>query len=307
MTTLELRALDGRKPLGFLAALGLTRLLTVRDDGLARLSWSPGTSSALLESKHNTADEVVDRLEAIIDSIPTKGVLPGVPVHFPPPGAAPDGLRLPPRDLRSLMSLLSVNPELPDRELDAWISSLVTDLCCDEKGRSAISLMAAPSGKQSMRTMLEKPLSAVRSDRKVLHEALTEWRRYPGVTGEYLDHQALFEAADSGSGQAEKRGVPGATWLALMAYPLLRTTAQGSDPVTTGWHREGGRPPRFVWPLWSRPLDCHAIVALLEHPALAQGGNGFPASGMAGLSVFSIHRAQRRQGEKSAGVLGPIP
>ena len=309
MTTLDLPALDGRKPLGFLAALGLTRLLTVRDDSPARLSWSPGSSSALLDSEHNTVDEIVGRLEAIIDSIPAEGVLPGVPVHFPPPGAAPDGLRLPPRDLRSLVNRLSVNPELPYRELDAWISSLVTDLCCDEKGRSAISLMAAPSGKQSMRTMLEKPLSAVRFDRKVLHEALTEWRRYPGVTGEYLDHQVLFDAVDSGSGQSEERGVPGATWLALMAYPLLRTTAQGSDPVTTGWYREGGRPPRFVWPLWSRPLDCHAIVALLEHPTLSQCANGLPISGMAGLSVFSIYSAQRRRiaGRTFAGVLGPIP
>jgi hypothetical protein len=168
--------------------------------------------------------------------------------------------------------------------------------------------MAAPSGKQSMHTMLEKPLGFVRDNPACLAEALTSWRRYPGVTGEYLDHQVLFDAADSGTGKSEERGVPGATWLALMSYPMLRTTADGSEPVTTGWHRVGRRTPVFVYPLWTAPLDCHAITALLEHPLLQENARGKTPPEANAFSVFEVRQAQRRRipGRTFAGVLGPV-
>jgi hypothetical protein len=41
-------------------------------------------------------------------------------------------------------------------------------LSLDDKSRSSISMMAAPSVKQSMRTMLEKPLKLVREIRGLL-------------------------------------------------------------------------------------------------------------------------------------------
>jgi len=196
----------------------------------------------------------------------------------------------------------------PDVEVEAWLGSLVTDLSLDEKSRSDISMMAAPSGKQSMRTMLEKPLALVREDPGCLHEALVGWRRRPGVSGEYLDHRVLFDAADSGSGESQERGVPGATWLALMSYPLLRTTALGSEPITTGWHRRPRQPPLFVYPLWKAPLDRRAVTALLEHPLMHECVRGELPPEAEVLSIFAVGRAQRRRipGRTFAGVLGPV-
>lgn len=305
MTTLTLPALDGRKALGFLAALGLTRLLDVYDGDTPRLAWSRDTRSAVLRTRHDTVDDLVGRIAEIVQSIPEDGVLPGVPATLPPPGAAPDRLRISPDALRDLATELGSdgNPEV-----DAWLTSLVTDLSCDDRGRSDITLMAAPSGKQSMRTMLEKPLAEVRENSHRLHEALTGWRRYPGVTGEYLDHQVLFDAADSGDGASEERGVPGATWLALMSYPLLRTTAAGAEPITSGWHRQPRRPPMFLYPLWTAPLGCDAIIALLEHPLWDRCVDGILPSAASAFGVFAVHRFQRRRipGRTFAGVLGPV-
>lgn len=306
MTVLALPALDGRTPLGFLAALGLTRLLDVHTDDSPRLAWSPVDYTAQLHTARTSIDDVVADLRRIVDSIPVEGVLPGVPVNFPPPGAAPDRLRLQPAALRVLANELLPEPE---EEIEGWLSSLVTDLSLDDSHRSDISMMAAPSGKQSMRTMLEKPLTFVREDPACLAEALVSWRRRPSVSGEYLDHRVLFDGADSGAGRSEERGVPGATWLALMAYPLLRTTALGPDPVTTGWHRRRRQPSLFVYPLWEVPLDRYAMTALLEHPLMQQClGGGLP-SGAEALSIFTVGRAQRRKipGRTFAGVLGPVP
>ena len=212
MNIVVLPALDGRKPLGFLAALGLTRLLEVHTDDQPRLAWSPTDGAARLHTGRTSIDDIVDALEGVLAAIPEGGVLPGVPIGMPPLGAAPDGLRLPPKQLRALVGHLAPAPTV---EVDAWLSSLVTDLSLDEKGRCDISLMAAPSGTQSMRTMLEKPLAFVRREPACLREALLGWRRRVGYTGEYLDHQVLFDGADSGVGKSQERGVPGATWLAL--------------------------------------------------------------------------------------------
>lgn len=306
MTQLALPALDGRKPLGFLAALGVLRLLTVHQGGSPRLSWAPDTATALLESPHASIDSVVEALTEIVRSIPEGGVLPGVPMDLPPLKGAQARMRLSQPELHGLArGWLSE----PDPEAEAWLASLVTDLSLDKGGHTPISLMAAPSGQQSMRSMLREPLGMVRATPTLLHDALLAWKRVSGVTGEYLDHQVIYDSADSGDGTNLERGVPGATWLALMSYPLLRTTTVGSEPITTGWHPRPRRPPVFVYPLWTAALDCPAVVALLEHPLWEGALDGDLPSRAAPLSVFSIQRAERRRlsGRNFAGVLAPVP
>ena len=129
VTILSLPALDGRTPLGFLAALGLTRLLDVFTDDAPRLSWSRNDSAARLHTTRRSIDAVVADLRAIVESIPDDGVLPGVPVNLPPLGAAPDQLRLSPVALRVLVNTLA--PE-PNEEVEAWLGSLLTDLSLDD-------------------------------------------------------------------------------------------------------------------------------------------------------------------------------
>lgn len=226
MSTVALPALDGRGPLGFLAALGVLHLLTehrpaTSGEEAVTLAWSTTDCTAVLAGPGDTIEDVVTDLRAVLDSIPAEGVLPGLPVDFPPLGAAPDKMRLTRAQLRRFADdIWNDTGDAGER----WMASLVTDLCLDEKECADISLFAAPSGRQSMRTMLQKPLDFLRHHPDALREALTAWRRYPGVTGEYLDHRVLFDAADAPDGVSRERGVPGATWLALMAYPLLRTT-----------------------------------------------------------------------------------
>lgn len=304
MTTLPLPALDGRTPLGFLAALGVLRLLTDHTTHPARLAWSRQDATAILHDAQPDIDALVADLTGIVHTIPDGGVLPDTNPGFPPPGEAPDKLRLTRPALAEYANHVA-NVDGPAGE--RWLSSLVTDLSVDKDGRADISLYTAPSGKQSMRTMLEKPLALIRSHPELLREALVAWRRLPGVTGEYLDHRVLFDAVDAPDGRPAERGVPGATWLALMSYPLLRTTTADGQPMSTCWQNLGRTGRRMVYPLWSAPLDTAAIQALLSHPVLARVDPGPPPELARLLSVFWIGHAMRRRipGRNFSGVLVP--
>lgn len=306
MSEVRLPALDGRQPLAFLAALGVLRLLDVHRGHDVRLSFSLTDAVAVLHGVDDL-DAVVAELVAAVDSVPDAGALPGVPANFPPPGAAPDRMRMSRSELRELVSSLQEN----DAEQLAWVQALVTDLVLDDRQRVALNPFCAPTGKQSTRTMLEKPLQLVRADPSVLREALVGWRRYPGVTGEGLDHRVLFDAADAGNGESRMRGVPGATWLALMSLPYFPVTATSREPTSHGWQRPDGRRSRrqFVYPLWEQPLDGRTIPVLLGHPLWrnARERDKAPA-GAAALGVFHVCRATRLQpaGSKSAGYLQRI-
>lgn len=311
-------ALDGHDALGFLAAVGLLRLLADHGDQDAALSWSATDATAIIRTTTaEDTDGIARWLTALVDSIPPGQVTPETPANVPPPGEAPDRIRLAPADLRAYIESAAVTA---GSAVHRWVGSMVTDLAQDDRGRSAISLFAAPSGKQSMRTMLEKPLGLIRGDPRYLKQALDGWVRVAGCTGEYLDHRALYDAADAPDGrQGQERGVPGATWLALMSYPAWRTTSiNGATPITSGW-RADPNVPVFEWPLWTPPLTMPAVQALVEHPAVyrdtADAPDGRNHRGERGrthrveqeLGVFALPRARRRRipGRNFAGVLAP--
>lgn len=306
MNRVKFPALVGESPLAILAAIGTLRLIHDFVDGDARLSWDPDDRAPVMHSRLASVDAVVEELTSIVLGMPKDVVVPGGPSHFPPPGAAPDGLRLPQGQLYEQFNSDSQPPVA-----QKWLASLVTDLVTDKDGRGAISQFMAPAGKQSMATMLEKPLHLVQSEPEYLRQALIGWRRVPGVTGEYLDHRARWDSGEDGRGKAEMRGVPGATWLALMSYPLWITTASGKHPRTSGWHSEpggGSLAEELRLPLWLEPLGPAAIIALVEHPELDRAWADMDQRWLHLAGVISVCRAHRRKarGEKAAGVLVPI-
>jgi hypothetical protein len=308
MTAVQLPALDGREPLGFLAALGALRLL----DG-ARLSFNPTTAIATLHGPYGSVHEIAAALTAVLDSIADGAAIPGVPAGFPRPmqRTGSDPTRVARDRFPALARDIAGSPDGP-----RWLSSLITDLVVDDKGLVACTPYMAPSGKQSVYTFFAKPLEATRTTPDRILEALTGWRRLDNFSGEYLDHRVLSSAADHPSGTSTEAGVPGATWLATMALPLLRVTGSGTGTkaTATGWHHVPGRhAPVMVWPLWRNPLSPAAVETLLQHPALRpqQAANNLhlnPAP-LTELGIFHVAAAERQpvEGRKFAGVLTPRP
>lgn len=300
-----LPALDGRDPLGFLAALGVLRLLHG-----TRLSFSDTDGVAILHGPYDSTDGIARALQQALHSVMPGAVVPDAPADFPraKAGSGPDPMRVTRQEFRELAEASASTPES-----QMWLSSLVTDLAVDKKGRIAISPLMAPSGQQSIRTFLATPLEATRAQPHRLHEALTHWRRVEDFTGEYLDHRVLNNSADHPTGRSTESGVPGATWLAIMAMPLLRVTGDGKATVSaTCWHRPAGlRTSVMIWPLWHHPLSPAAVRAMLEHPAIRPQVNNRKLQvnplHLEELGIFHIAAADRQlvEGRKFAGALAP--
>jgi hypothetical protein len=313
----DLPALDGRDPLGFLAALGLLHLITNDCGPDTRLAFSDTTATAALHSRLASLDDIAQTLARIAGRAHPDGAIPDLDPAFPlakprrtrDPGQPKTDERDPmrvPRD-RYRDALADPVRALGHEEATTWLPALVTDLAVDNAGRAALTPFNAPSGQQSLRTFFDKPLAAVRREPSWLTEALAGWRRVDGYTGEYLDHRVLRSAADHPSGASVEAGVPGATWLATMALPLLRLTGDGQHVRAALWHRAGRR-SLMVWPLWRQPLDLPAVRVLLEHPALRPTDQRTVArEPLTPLGVFDVCGAERQPiaGRNSAGVLAP--
>ena len=304
----DIPALDGRSPLGFLAALGLLNLLTDTTAGPAGLSFSPSTGTAVVHSPMSALDEIAHELTATATAAASDAAITGVDARFPlRPGVHADPMRRPRGSYRELDAEIR---EIDARAADHWLPHLLTDLAVDNTGRASLTPYTAPSGKQNLRTFFSKPLQAVRADPVRIHQALTGWRRVEGFTGEYLDHHVLNSAADDPLGRtAAESGVPGATWLATMALPMLRITGDGENMAATLWHRTERRLV-MIWPLWRQQLNLPAVQALIEHPCLEPAGSA-PAVRRAdwpALGIFGVYGAERQHipRRKFPGVLAPI-
>ncbi|NIL57847.1 hypothetical protein HCB18_13545 [Salinispora arenicola] len=311
---LPLPALDGRDPLGFLAALGLLRLLTRHTDAEVRLGFDEMTAHATLYSPYDTCDQVGDQLISIAATMSDDAVIPGLPATFPLPKSGTRGSD-PMRVARDNYPTLHTTIAALGDEAAQWLSCIVTDLGRDDRGRVALTPYSAPSGQQTVRSFFGASATQIRAQPHHLLAALTGWRRVTGFTGEYLDHRVLHSTTDHPRGDpGSERGVPGATWLAIMALPLLRLAGNGNTATATLWRppQSGGR-RIMIWPLWRQPLDLIAISALIEHPDLTFDSDGSHVTvskdKISALGVFAVAAAHRRpvEGRKSAGVLVPLP
>ena len=306
----EIPALDGRSPLGFLAALGVLNLLSDAATEPAGLSFSPSRATAVIHSSLASLDEMAEKLAAIAAATADDAAIPGVVAGFPlPSGTGEDPMRRPRGSYRGFTAEIRVHRSPRRRYLAAAPVHRPGRGPARPRRAHAVQRPAQP---QNVRTFFAKSLSKVRAEPARIHEALAAWRRIEGVTGEYFDHHVLNSPADNTEGRTEaERGVPGATWLATMALPLLRLTGDGHNVAATLWHRTGRRFV-MIWPLWRRALGIPAVQALIEHPCLIPVSSA-PAVSSAcwdALGIIGVYGAERQKlpdSPKFAGVLAPIP
>ncbi|WP_117198463.1 type I-U CRISPR-associated helicase/endonuclease Cas3 [Nocardiopsis sp. TNDT3] len=310
--TVALPALDGRDPLGFLTSLGVLRLLHDHlGPGHVRLSFDPLMATAQITSPLGDVEQISAALHRIVQDIPTQGALPRVQAAWPPQiGVGKDPLRVPRHHLHELRDRAR---QLGGEHAPAWVHTIVTDLATDNDGRVVLTPFMAPAGGQKAATFFSKPLELVLKDPEVLHQALTGWQRLEGCTGENLDHRAIRTAVDTTTGVSTPSGVPGATWLATQALPLLPLSGDGRYLRSGLWYRYH-RQRIMLWPVWKHPLDLDSVQALLTHPNLTPPPADQPTprldrKGLVPLGVLTVAAAHRRPipGGKSAGVLTPMP
>lgn len=338
MNAIDLPALDGRSVLGFLAAIGTVRVLAEHTEHTdTRLSWDPAGFTARIHLRGaHTVGDIAACLRATLPDSANDGYLPGLDAPLPlgpddatsDEGKRPDDrMRMPPAELQDRYTAWA-DHETDRNLLDQWITGLITDIAVDETADKATALtlrtgLLAPFARMTTRTAFRNAIELCHDTRDTDHllAALTGWRRVSGYTGEYLDDRALLDSTDSPTAVGEERGVPGATWLALMALPIFRVTATiptGGTPRQsgTGWQRgQRSVQPVFRWPIWRQALDLDAIHALTDHPALTlryQDGwhTTAPARTLARLGVLRICAANRLvipQGNQRKRVFRHVP
>ena len=298
---IELRALRGNDPLGFLAALGVVWLCD-RQLGIAcRLGWPDGPANAA--SLDADGGPTGADLAALLRSVAVDTHVAGRPVPgldgFPPTqeGGGSDPVRNLSLDEGRGYARRAL--ERPTEPWGEWVTAVasVAPMRLD-KGKLNHSAFLAGPGTVWLSRTLKKHLDAVVSDADALPRALGRWRRRTiGLTGAYLDHRAF---RDTGTTQQLDKAVLnrveiGATWLALMAMPWFPMRADEQERAPC-WHERR----RFRWPVWSEVSDPDAVAVILDHPAVA-----FPdPAALASLGVDAVYEAERRAGSDSDGPLG---
>ena len=287
--TLQLPALDGANPLGFLAALGL---LTVGDrmvgEGAWRLSWTKRVVATAILHGVSSVDEVVSAVLADRDQWRTATVL-----EHPA-----DDVKMSQSDLRQyLMTCIGEND---DNRSIALVAAIVAEGPVDGTGKAKPTDLYFTAGQQRFIEMARR----IRDDLSPEHvtEALeTGWRyesALPSLMWDLADDR-VYALSATNPATTKKLTNPGAEWLAFLGLTTLPVFAAGTKLLTTGcagsW-KNGA----FSWPNWERPLSHRAASSLIG----AVGGE--KRDGLEAWSVFRLFKsAIRRSDQGGYGTFAP--
>lgn len=260
-----LSGLDGSNPLGFLAALGVLRVLA--DLGHAatlrwRLEgrWTPILSVAL------------DRQELLVlldQDRQRWSSEPALQLCYSKDGGLGGAIRdLKPRpdDLRRWLADLLAQ-DAP-RSL-ALAAAFFTETAQDNNGNTKPTALHFTAGQQQLLAM------ALELQRQLTPDDLAEalfgpWRYRRELPVFAWDSSASRDYAlrATDPSKDKKTGVPGADWLGLMALPMLPVMPAGDRVLTPGCSG-GWKTGQFTWPLWTVPLRAPTAQSLLSLGGLA--------------------------------------
>ncbi|MFJ4880413.1 hypothetical protein ACIP93_35090 [Streptomyces sp. NPDC088745] len=320
MHELELPALLSDSPLGFLAALGLLELTTPHLIAPPRLSWrGPAAPAVLHTHEHLTYQDLAGLLHQQLPDQPDEEPLPLAPGILSldrEPGAPNDALRMP-IGLALQRLRERARRERTDNDPGArWFTGLVNQLriapkdptkprkreAPSEAWYTTTTPLFAPAGRMTLANNWTKAAEHCRKDPTQLRTALTGWQRVDGYAGANLDHYSTGNAHTHSHGAPSQQGVPGATWLALHAFPALRLTGTTLHAHTTSWtHTPNG--PALTWPVWHPPLTPTAITTLLEHPHVRTHKPN--PTNLTNLGITALYTAPRTRLSNSYGPLKP--
>lgn len=274
MTALVLSGLDAHNPLGFLAALGLLRVL---DDEAARTARErprlgfvdQGEFVARLLTSHTMAEVAA----IVLEDAAAQGDNRALQFAYDEQGAlvAP-GTKGAIRDLKprpsgacQLLDLAAAADPRTAAQAAAWFSELVQD----NNGNTKPTAFHFTAGQQAFLQMVEDLRVGLTADH--VQESLAgPWRNTSPLPSLSWDASVTrMYALRAGNPAKERRGsVPAANWLAVVGLTFFPVAVHGRRLVTTGV-RGGWKDSTFTWPVWSPPAEVTTIASLLRLDAAA--------------------------------------
>lgn len=263
MSEIELTGLDGSNPLGFLAAVGVVRVLADHGHDV-RMRWAlAGTWRAVI-----CAPLSRESLLALLDQDRrTWAGERALLLRYSKEGG--DG------------SVRDLKPR-PD-DLGRWLSDLVeggsarslalaaaffTETAQDNNGNTKPTALHFTAGQQQFLAMAALLQAGVTGED--LEEALFgpwRYRRELPVFGWDASAGRDYALRASDPSKDKKTGVPGADWLAFLGLAALPVAPVGAKVLTPGCSG-GWKTGSFCWPLWTGALGLPTIQSLLVHPAI---------------------------------------
>ena len=266
MEPIELRALVGTNPLGFLAALGVlysTDMQTPDDGAPAKLSWTDDVQPRALLWGIGDEGELLDRLEAERDAVAACTAL-NWPSKAPLATAKPDRFTL-----RAWAQ--ACYDDADPRSADVF-NALVAEGAYSGKGEAKPTHLDFTAGQQRLLVMVRQLAQA--SDRARLTEALQDWRfgaEHPSLAFDPGDER-LYALRPINPSNEKRASAPGANWLAFLGLMLLPVVNEAGALRTVGCGRPWKR-SSMTWALSDSPMSCSATAALLRG-----GGAFFPTA-----------------------------
>ena len=266
MSALVLPGLDGRNPLGFLAALGVFNAVSdqaKKGDSKPKLAWdSVATRPALVDGPDR--DALLDLLMRDAESFAGE---PALELHYQKgaDGREVHDLKPPPEEFVKYLGEL-VRSE-GKRSL-ALAAALATDVAVDNNGNTKPTALHFTAGQQEFLAMVNDLREGV--TRADLDEAVFGPWQYARALPvlQWDNSQTRDYALRAGDPSKEKKlGVPGADWLAFRGLSFVRVAPVRDRILTTGC-RGGWKTGFFRWPIWTASLTRAVVSSLVASPEL---------------------------------------
>lgn len=264
MNHVELQGVDGSNPLGFLAALGLLRMIPD-----ARLAFAAdGSFRAFLEQSDKTPSDIVALIAADAEAA-SAAQCPPWRLTYTKAATKKQG----PQEVADLKP-----PPLPFKQyvkrcLDCWMNgndeavayaaAFGTDVAVDGKGNTKPTAFHFTAANQTF-------LGAVEAIRALLTKEWIETSLFQGhgeKPGSNLRWDPGSERnwalmAKNPNDDGTRVDAP-LEWLAFRGVPLLPSFPRGTRIITTAVFGRGDE-MTFTWPLWSIPASLHTVSSLLK-------------------------------------------
>lgn len=269
MITRVLPGLEAHNPLGFLAALGLLRVLdheaAITGRAPPRLGFvEQGAFLANLVTSHTVAEITA----IVLRDAAAQGDNRALQLAYDKDGSiVPAGTKSSIRDLkpspagaRELLDYAATADPRTAAQAAAWFSELVQD----NNGRTKPTAFHFTAGQQAFLKMVEDLRTGLTEEhlREALDGPWTNTSLLPSLSWDASVTRLYALRAVNPSG--EQRGsVPGANWLGLLGLAFFPVVVLDSRLVTTcvtgGW-----KDSVFTWPVWSPAAELTAIASLLR-------------------------------------------
>jgi len=260
---LLLPGLDGTNPLGFLAALGVLRVIDASNDpGQIRLRWTSANGTWVPALMGSGLDEVslpqllMDKLSRTIDEHPVR-ILNDLAVDDPKPRF-------------DLFQQHTEDACANGRTEADWLAALASDIIPS----SAINQLQT-TRRDYFYGNLTSVIKRTRTDH--LRRAIF----FPWDYADPLDNQSLhLEPSEDRrhahqwskpAGDPDRKtsgGMLGANRLAIEAFALFTSLPSGDALRTIGFTGQRSYNTRWTWPIWNVPLSLSVVWSLMMLPEL---------------------------------------